>query len=114
MHSLSSCECLLTNDMQIKTSHTKEKNNGYKEAELYNNVKYVSLLGHFQNIGRAFFFLLKIPEIYWKLSTKRVLTMEFCDGGKVDDLPYMKAHKISSNEVSKEFCCTINRGNQTN
>ena len=43
---------------------------------------------------------LKIPEIYWKYSTKRVLTMEYCDGGKVDDLPYMQNHKISSDEAS--------------
>ena len=25
--------------------------------------------------------------------------MEFCEGGKVDDLPYMKNHKISSDEI---------------
>lgn len=46
---------------------------------------------------------LKIPEIYWQFSTKRVLTMEFCDGGKVDDHPYMKSHKISSDEASSSF-----------
>ena len=27
--------------------------------------------------------------------------MEFCEGGKVDDLPYMKNHNISSDEVSQ-------------
>lgn len=43
----------------------------------------------------------KIPEIYWQYSTKRVLTMEFCEGGKVDDLPYMKNHNISSDEASE-------------
>lgn len=45
----------------------------------------------------------KIPEIYWQYSTKRVLTMEFCNGGKVDDLPYMKNHKISSDEASQSY-----------
>ena len=45
----------------------------------------------------------KIPEIYWQYSTKRVLTMEFCEGGKVDDLPYMKNHKISSDEASQNY-----------
>lgn len=45
----------------------------------------------------------KIPEIYWQYSTKRVLTMEFCEGGKVDDLPYMKNHKISCDEVAHKL-----------
>jgi len=45
----------------------------------------------------------KIPEIYWQYSTKRVLTMEFCEGGKVDDLPYMQDHKISSDEVAHKL-----------
>lgn len=49
------------------------------------------------------FFAFKIPEIYWEYSTKRVLTMEFCEGGKVDDLPYMQSFKISSDEASKNF-----------
>ena len=49
------------------------------------------------------FFAFKIPEIYWEYSTKRVLTMEFCEGGKVDDLPYMQSFKISSDEASKNL-----------
>lgn len=49
------------------------------------------------------FFAFKIPEIYWEYSTKRVLTMEFCEGGKVDDLPYMQSFKISSDEASKNI-----------
>ena len=49
------------------------------------------------------FFAFKIPEIYWEYSTKRVLTMEFCEGGKVDDLPYMQSFKISSDEASRNL-----------
>lgn len=49
------------------------------------------------------FSFVKIPEVYWQFSTKRVLTMEFCDGGKVDDLPYMKSHKISSDEIAHKL-----------
>ena len=48
----------------------------------------------------------KIPEIHWQYSTKRVLTMEFCEGGKVDNLPYMKNHKISSDEASQNYLIT--------
>ena len=51
----------------------------------------------------AITFAFKIPEIYWDYSTKRVLTMEFCEGGKVDDLPYMQSFKISSDEASKNL-----------
>lgn len=29
--------------------------------------------------------------------------MEFCEGGKVDDLPYMKNHKISCDEASQNY-----------
>ena len=29
--------------------------------------------------------------------------MEFCEGGKVDDLQYMKNHKISSDEASQNY-----------
>ncbi|KAJ7365479.1 putative aarF domain-containing protein kinase 1 [Desmophyllum pertusum] len=58
-----------------------------------------------EKITRFFkkFPFVKIPGIYWQFSTKRVLTMEFCDGGKVDDLPYMKNHKISSDEVAHKL-----------
>ena len=38
--------------------------------------------------------------MYWKYSTKRILTMEYCEGGHVNDLSYMQEHGISSDEVS--------------
>ena len=46
---------------------------------------------------------LKVPKIYWDLSSERVLTMEFCEGGKVNDREYMKQHKISVDEVSRDL-----------
>ncbi|XP_025775157.1 uncharacterized aarF domain-containing protein kinase 1 [Puma concolor] len=42
---------------------------------------------------------LKVPRIYWELSTKRVLLMEFVDGGQVNDRDYMEKNKIDVNEV---------------
>ena len=33
--------------------------------------------------------------------------MEFCEGGKVDDLPYMQDHKISSDEASQIFFMSV-------
>ncbi|XP_061552719.1 aarF domain-containing protein kinase 1 isoform X2 [Phycodurus eques] len=47
----------------------------------------------------AHFTFLKVPMIHWDLSTKRVLTMEFAEGGQVNDREYMKTHGINVNEV---------------
>lgn len=44
-------------------------------------------------------FLLQVPRIHWELSTKRVLLMEFVDGGQVNDRDYMERNKIDVNEV---------------
>lgn len=41
----------------------------------------------------------QIPTIHWDLSTKRILTMEFAEGGQVNDRDYMKTHNINVNEV---------------
>lgn len=45
---------------------------------------------------------LKIPKVYWEYSSKRILTMEYCEGGHVNDVRYMQEHGISSNEVSSK------------
>ena len=66
------------------------------------NQTYQSETGLWLKLG-SFCSFFKIPEIYWQYSTKRVLTMEFCEGGKVDDLPYMKNHGISSDEASQNY-----------
>jgi len=41
----------------------------------------------------------QVPEVYWSLTTPRVLTMEFCEGGKVDNLAYIRTNSISADEV---------------
>uniref|UniRef100_A0A7N8XC51 AarF domain-containing protein kinase 1 n=1 Tax=Mastacembelus armatus TaxID=205130 RepID=A0A7N8XC51_9TELE len=51
----------------------------------------------------AHFPFLKIPMIHWDLSTKRILTMEFADGGQVNDSDYMKKHGINVNEISENL-----------
>lgn len=45
----------------------------------------------------------KVPCIYWNLSSSRVLTMEYCTGGHIDDKEYMTKSKIPVNEVSKKM-----------
>ena len=37
--------------------------------------------------------------MFWDLTTERVLTMEFMEGGKVDDREYMERHHIATHEV---------------
>lgn len=46
---------------------------------------------------------LKVPKIYWKLSTNRVLTMQYCSGGHINDKQYMKDHDIDTEGVSKKI-----------
>ncbi|CAK9809304.1 AarF domain-containing kinase 1 [Anthophora plagiata] len=46
---------------------------------------------------------LKIPKIYWEISTPRVLTMEYVEGGQVDDLKYIQRNKLNPYEVSSKL-----------
>nr|XP_020471382.1 uncharacterized aarF domain-containing protein kinase 1 isoform X2 [Monopterus albus] len=63
--------------------------------EGHNAERTANMLAHFP--------FLKIPMIHWDLSTKRILTMEFVDGGQVNDRDYMKKHSISVNEISENL-----------
>lgn len=49
------------------------------------------------------FDFLKIPKIHWELSTKRILTMDFEEGGQVNDREYMRKHDINVNEISQNL-----------
>ncbi|KAI4568479.1 hypothetical protein MJT46_008277 [Ovis ammon polii x Ovis aries] len=60
-----------------------------------NAEKVAQMLKHFD--------FLKVPRIYWELSTKRVLLMEFVDGGQVNDRHYMERNKIDVNEISRHL-----------
>ncbi|XP_015116584.1 uncharacterized aarF domain-containing protein kinase 1 [Diachasma alloeum] len=46
---------------------------------------------------------LKIPIIHWTLSTPRVLTMEFIEGGQVNDLDYVYQNNINPYEISEKL-----------
>uniref|UniRef100_T1HSR5 Protein kinase domain-containing protein n=1 Tax=Rhodnius prolixus TaxID=13249 RepID=T1HSR5_RHOPR len=49
------------------------------------------------------FHWLKVPDVYDDLSTKRVLTMEFVEGGQVNDVKYMINNGINPFEVSDKL-----------
>ncbi|XP_018431185.1 PREDICTED: uncharacterized aarF domain-containing protein kinase 1, partial [Nanorana parkeri] len=44
---------------------------------------------------------LKIPRIHWELSTRRLLVMEYVEGGQVNDKEYMERNKIDVDQVSR-------------
>ncbi|XP_017474494.1 PREDICTED: uncharacterized aarF domain-containing protein kinase 1 [Rhagoletis zephyria] len=46
---------------------------------------------------------LRVPKIYWELSSPRVLVMEYLEGGQVNDLDYIKQHKIDPFTVSNKI-----------
>ncbi|CAB4271952.1 unnamed protein product [Prunus armeniaca] len=43
----------------------------------------------------------KVPRVFWDLTTHQVLTMEFCTGQKVDDVEYLKERRIHPMKVAK-------------
>ncbi|XP_064484015.1 aarF domain-containing protein kinase 1-like isoform X2 [Ornithodoros turicata] len=46
---------------------------------------------------------LKVPDVRWDLTSKRVLTMEFCEGGQVNDKEYLTKQNISASQVSERL-----------
>ncbi|XP_026869742.2 aarF domain-containing protein kinase 1 [Electrophorus electricus] len=49
------------------------------------------------------FDFLQVPKIHWDLSSRRVLTMDFAEGGQVNDRAYMQKHGIDVNEISRNL-----------
>jgi aarF domain-containing kinase len=50
---------------------------------------------------------LYIPEVIY--ASKRVLIMEYIQGGRVDDLPYLAQHGIDRNKVAIELSRIFNQ-----
>lgn len=46
---------------------------------------------------------LKVPRIFWDISSKRVLVMEYSNGGQVNDLDYLRKHKIDLYDVANKI-----------
>ncbi|KAG0450422.1 hypothetical protein HPP92_026742 [Vanilla planifolia] len=44
---------------------------------------------------------IRIPHVYWDLTTRQVLTMEFCRGQKVNDLEFMKVSGVNPTKVAQ-------------
>lgn len=65
---------------------TREGENAEKVQKLFSNYSW-----------------LHVPKIYWDLSSNRVLTMEFIEGGQVNDLKYYKDNKLNPFEVTNKL-----------
>ena len=76
---------------QMKKNLTDELN-FLQEAE--NTEKVSKLLTHLPGV--------RVPKIHWNLTSERILVMEFCKGGKIDDVEYLKKHNIDFEGVSKK------------
>uniref|UniRef100_A0A1I8ACY4 Protein kinase domain-containing protein n=1 Tax=Steinernema glaseri TaxID=37863 RepID=A0A1I8ACY4_9BILA len=46
---------------------------------------------------------LKIPKIYRKYSSDKVLTMEFCDGVQIDDIKAIEKQKLDKHDICKKI-----------
>lgn len=42
---------------------------------------------------------LKVPKVFWKYTSDRVLTMEFCDGYQIDDKNYVIKNNVNIRKV---------------
>ncbi|XP_050313601.1 aarF domain-containing kinase 1 [Anthonomus grandis grandis] len=73
-------------NIPIELNFNQEGKNSEKVAKMFENIDW-----------------LKVPKVRWDLSTTRVLTMEFVEGGQVNDLNYIKAHNIDPYEISSKL-----------
>lgn len=44
-----------------------------------------------------------MPSINWELSSERVLVMEYLKGGQVNDLNYIKQHKLDPYDITNKL-----------
>ncbi|XP_074557825.1 uncharacterized protein LOC141813741 [Curcuma longa] len=47
--------------------------------------------------------VVRIPGVFWDLTTSQVLTMQFCSGYKVDDVESMRNSKINTQKVAQSL-----------
>lgn len=80
----------LANEMKInlplELDFTKEANNSEKVARIFRDFNW-----------------LKVPGIYWSLTTPRVLVMEFCTGVHINDVENLKKQGVDVYDVSNKI-----------
>ena len=69
-------------NLPIELDFTNEAKNIEKVAKMFEKYKFV-----------------KVPKVYWKYCSDRILTMEYCEGKRIDDIKYIKSNRINPNKV---------------
>ena len=63
-----------------------------------------------EKVGEMFkkYKYIRVPKVYWKYCSDRVLTMEYCRGSRIDNIKLIKSNginpkKVNSQNISKLF-----------
>lgn len=73
-------------NLPIELDFLNEGRNAEKVTEMFKDYKW-----------------LKVPQIFWEISSKRVLVMEYVTGGQVNDLDYIHANKIDTFDIANKI-----------
>lgn len=73
-------------NLPIELDFLNEGRNAEKVADMFKEIKW-----------------LKVPRIFWDISSKRVLVMEYVTGGQVNDLEYIQSNKIDPFDIANKI-----------
>lgn len=73
-------------NLPIELDFLNEGRNAEKVADMFKDIKW-----------------LKVPKIFWDISSKRVLVMEYVTGGQVNDLEYIQSNKIDTFDIANKI-----------
>lgn len=73
-------------NLPLELDFVHEAHNSERVAKMFSHLSY-----------------LKVPSIHWDMTTHRVLTMEFCEGGFVNDKKYIKDNGIVVSDVVQKL-----------
>lgn len=71
-------------NLPLELDFTQEGKNAEKVSKMYSNYDW-----------------LKVPKIYWPLTSDRILVMEYCPGGHINDQDYIRQNQIDRTLLSK-------------
>ena len=71
-------------NLPLELDFTQEGKNAEKVSKMYSNYDW-----------------LKVPKIYWPLTSDRILVMEYCSGGHINDQDYIRQNQIDRTLLSK-------------
>merc|ERR1719167_1819882 len=73
-------------NLPLELAFTQEARNAEKVARIFKDCAW-----------------LKVPRIHWPFTTDRVLVMEYCPGGHVNDVDWLHSHGIDTHDVSRKI-----------